>query len=79
MENRRRAALLGPEDLSCGLPRQRPHQCPKRIVASRVNRFGRISSNDRRIASTSPSAFASSFGHDTPAHIERRFVVRGRS
>jgi hypothetical protein len=22
---------------------------------------------------------ASSFGHDTPAHVERRFVVRGRS
>jgi hypothetical protein len=64
--SRRGAAQLGFEDLTCSLLRQHSHKCPERIVASRVNRFGRTSSNDWRITSTSPSAFASSFGHDTP-------------
>jgi hypothetical protein len=48
MDNRCLAAQLGLEDLACRLPRQHPHKCPERIVASRVNRFGRTSSNDWR-------------------------------
>ena len=33
--------------------------------------------NHSRKTSSSLSSFASSFGHDTPAHVERRFVIRG--
>jgi hypothetical protein len=33
--------------------------------------------NDWRKMSSSVASFASSFGHDTPAHVERRFGIRG--
>jgi hypothetical protein len=72
VHNRRLAAELRLEHFARRLPRQHPHKCPERIAASRINRFGRSSSNDWRITSGSPSVLASSFGHDTPAHVDRR-------
>ena len=44
---------------------------------ARINRRRRNVTNDSRKTSSSLASFASSFGHDTPAHVERRFAIRG--
>ena len=49
----------------------------KCVIASRLGGLGRQVTNHSRKTSSSLSSFASSFGHDTPAHVERRFVIRG--
>jgi len=75
MDSRRGAAQLGLEDLACRLPREHPDERTERVVNSRINCRRRIATRVRRNSSSSPALSASSFGHDTPAHVERRFVV----
>ena len=77
MDSRRDAAQLGLEDLPCRLPREHSHNSANRVVASRVDRRRRNAATRSRKTSSSLASFASSFGHDTPAHVERRFVVLG--
>jgi hypothetical protein len=79
MDRRRRAAQLGLEDLACSLPREHPHQPAERVVSSGISRRRRVATWLRRNSSSSLALSASSFGHDTPANVERRSVVRGRS
>jgi hypothetical protein len=77
MDRRRRAAQLGLEELACCLPREHPHERAERVVGSGINCRRRIATRVRRNSSSSPALSASSFGHDTPAHVERRFVIAG--
>jgi hypothetical protein len=77
VENFRLAARLGFEQLASRLPREHSYERAKRIVALRVIRPVRDATNQRRNTSRSLSTSASSFGHDTPAHVERRFAARG--
>jgi len=79
MDTRRHPAQLGLEDLTCRLPREHPHERAERVVSSGINDRRRVATRVWRNSSSSSALSASSFGHDTPAHIERRFVVRGRS
>ena len=79
VDSRRRAAQLGLEDFACRLPREHPHERAERVVGSGINCRRRIARRVRRNSSSSPALSASSFGHDTPANVERRSVVRGRS
>jgi hypothetical protein len=77
MENFCLAVRLGFEQLTSRLPREHSHERPKCIINSRLTRLGRDVTNDLWNTSSSLSSFASSFGHDTPAHVERRFAIRG--
>ena len=77
MENFRLAARLGFEQLASRLPREHSYERAKCVINSRLNRLGRNVTNQSRKTSSSLSWFASSFGHDTPAHVERRFAIRG--
>jgi len=77
MDSRRRAAQLGLEELACCLPREHPHERANCVITSCVDRRRRKAASRSRKTSSSLASFASSFGHDTPAHVERRFVIRG--
>jgi hypothetical protein len=77
VENFRLAARLAFEQLTSRLPREYSHERPKCVINSRLTRLGRNVTNDLWNTSSSLSSFASSFGHDTPAHVERRFAIRG--
>ena len=77
MENVCLAARLGFEQLASRLPREDSYQRAKRVVATRINQRRRDATNDCRNTSSALSSFPSSFGHDTPAHAERRFAVLG--
>jgi hypothetical protein len=77
VENRCPAAQLGLEDLARCLPRQHPREDAKGVVGSGINRCTRVAMALRRYSSSSPALSASSFGHDTPAHVGRRFAIRG--
>jgi hypothetical protein len=73
VENFRSATQLGFEQLASRPPREYAHECAECVVTSRLDRRRRKMTNRSRRTSSSRSSFASSFGHDTPAHIERRF------
>jgi hypothetical protein len=77
MDDRCVASKLGLERFARRLSRQNSYERANRIVAWRVNRRARSATNGWRNTSSSPSSFASSFGHDTPAHVERRFAICG--
>jgi len=79
VENFRLATRLGFEQLASRLPREHAHKRAKCVIAWRVDRGRRELTIHTRRTSSSLASFAFSFGHDTPAHVERRFVVRGRS
>jgi hypothetical protein len=81
MDDRCVASKLGLERFARRLSRQNSYERANRIVAWRVNRRARSATNGWRNTSSSPSSFLSPFGHDTPAHVERRsrfaaFVMR---
>jgi hypothetical protein len=71
--------LKSGEDFARRLPREHSNERAKRIVIPEVRRRLRVARSGRRKASSASASSVSSFGHDTPAHVERRFVVRGRS
>jgi hypothetical protein len=77
VENFCLAARLGFEQLAGGLPREHSYECTERLIAPRVHRLRRDVMNDSRKTSSPFASFASSFGHDTPAHLQRRFAIRG--
>jgi hypothetical protein len=79
MDDRCVASKLRLERFARRLPRQNSYERAKRIVACRINRDGYSATNDWRNSSSSLASFASSFGHDTPAHVERRFAILRRS
>ena len=79
MDSRRRSAALGLEDFARSLPREHADERAERFVSSDINCRRQIATRVRRNSSSSLALPASWFGHDTPAHVERRFVVRGRS
>jgi hypothetical protein len=71
------ASKLRLEHFTRRLPRQNSYERAKRLVAWCINRRARSATNDLRNTSSALASFASSFGHDTPAHVERRFAIRG--
>ena len=77
VENFLLAARLAFEELTSRLPREHSYERAKCVIASRLGGLGRQVTNHSRKTSSSLSSFASSFGHDTPANVERRFVIRG--
>jgi hypothetical protein len=77
MDDRCVASKLRLERFARRLSRQNSYERANRIVAWRINRRARSATNDWRNTSSSLASFASSFGHDTPAHVERRFAIRG--
>jgi len=77
MDDRCVASKLRLERFARRLPRQNSYERAKHIVACRINRHGCSATNDWRNTSSSLASFASSFGHDTPAHVERRLAIRG--
>ena len=77
MDDRCVASKLRLERFARRLPRQNSYERAKHIVAFRINRHGCSATNDWRNTSSSLASFASSFGHDTPAHVERRLAIRG--
>jgi len=77
VENFRLATRLGFEQLASRLPGEHAHKRAKCVIAWRVDRRrGKLKTDSRRTAS-SLASFAFSFGHDTPAHVQRRFAIRG--
>jgi hypothetical protein len=77
VENFCLAARLGFEQLASGLPRENPNVRAKGVITSRTDRICPNVMDDSRKTSSSLASFASSFGHDTPAHLRRRFAIRG--
>jgi hypothetical protein len=77
VEDFRSPAQLGFEQLASRLPREHSHNSANRVVASRVDRRRRNAATRSRKTSSSLASFAPSFGHDTPAHVQRRFAIRG--
>jgi hypothetical protein len=77
VDNRRLAAQLGLEDLACRLPREHAYERAKCGISSAINGRRRTATRVRRNSSSSPALSASSFGHDTPAHVERRSWFAG--
>jgi hypothetical protein len=71
------ASKLRLERFARRLSRENSYDCAKRLVAWCINRCGRSATNDWRKTSSSLASFASSFGHDTPARVDRRFAIRG--
>jgi hypothetical protein len=77
MDDRCVASKLRLERFARRLPREHSHERPKCVINSRLTRLGRNVTSDLWNTSSSLASFASSFGHDTPAHVERRFEIRG--
>ena len=77
MQNFCLAARLGFEQLASGLPREDSYEDTECIITARLRRLRRGVTNDPRKTSSSLPSFASSFGHDTPAHLQRRFAIPG--
>jgi len=77
VENFRLATRLGFEQLASRLPGEHAHERAKCVIAWRVDRRRRKLTIDSRRTSSSLASFAFSFGHDTPAHVQRRFAIRG--
>ena len=77
MQNLRLATRLGFEQLPSRLPGEHAHERAKCVIAWRVDRRRRKLTIDSRRTSSSLASSAFSFGHDTPAHVQRRFAIRG--
>jgi hypothetical protein len=77
VENFRLATRLGFEQLASRLPGEHAHKHAKCLIAWSVDRRRRKLTIDSRRTSSSLASFAFSFGHGTPAHVERRFAIRG--
>src|SRR3954470_10823144 len=77
VENFCLAACLGFEQLASGLPREDAYERTECVITARLDRLRHDVTNDPRKTSSSLPSFASSFGHDTPAHLQRRFAIRG--
>ena len=78
VENFCLAARLGFEQLPSGLPREDSHERTERVITACLHQLRRRDvTDDPRKPSSSLASFASSFGHDTPAHLQRRFAIRG--
>jgi hypothetical protein len=60
------------EHFACGLTREDAHEGTQVIVRTRVDLVVRVRPNALRIPSPPRPSCSSSFGHDTPAHVERR-------
>ena len=76
VENFCLAARFGFEQLASGLPREDSYERTECVIAARLGRL-RCKVTHTRKTSSSLASFASSFGHDTPAHLQRRFAIRG--
>src|SRR3954470_12797804 len=76
VENFCLAARLGFEQLASGLAREDAYERTECLIAARLGRL-RCKVTHTRKTSSSLASFASSFGHDTPAHLQRRFAIRG--
>src|SRR5882672_641735 len=71
------AARLGFEQLASGLPSEDSYERSECVITARLGRLRcKVTHNTRKTLSPLAS-FASSFGHDTPAHLQRRFAIRG--
>src|SRR3954471_6966826 len=69
---------LGFEQLASRLPREDSYEHAECVITARLHQLRRRDvTNDPRKPSSSLASFASSFGHDTPAHVQRRFAIRG--
>jgi hypothetical protein len=77
VENFCLAARFGFEQLASGLPREDSNERTECVITACLYRLRRDVTNDPRKTSSSFASFASSFGHDTPAHLQRRFAIRG--
>jgi hypothetical protein len=77
VENFRLAARLAFEELTGRLPREHSYEGAKCVIGRGLNWLSRHVATDSRKTSSSLSSFASSFGHDTPVHLQRRFAIRG--
>src|SRR6266436_397024 len=64
------------EQLASGLSREDSYERTECVIAARLGRL-RCKVTHTRKTSSSLASFASSFGHDTPAHLQRRFAIRG--
>jgi hypothetical protein len=77
VENFRLATRLGFEQFASRLPGEHAHKHAKCVIAWRVDRRRCKLTIDSRRTSSSLASFAFSCGHDTPAHVQRRFAFRG--
>jgi hypothetical protein len=64
------------EQLPRSLTGQRSDESAQMLVTLRVDLVGRVRANVRPMLSPPLAPMSSSFGHDTPAHVERRCRFR---
>jgi hypothetical protein len=64
------------EQLARSLTGKRSDEGAQRLVTLRVDLVVRVRANVRPMLSPSLAPMPSSFGHDTPAHVERRCRFR---
>ena len=67
------------EQLARSLTGKRSDKSAQRLVTLRVDLVVRVRANVRPMLSPPLAPMPSSFGHDTPAHVERRCRFRARS
>jgi hypothetical protein len=60
------------EYFTCSLTRKYAHESAEMILHERLDRVIRVRANALHLPSLLGSSCSSSFGHDTPAHVERR-------
>jgi hypothetical protein len=70
------ARLLRLEQLARGLTGKRSNEGAQRLVTLRVDLLVRVRACGRSMLSTPVAPMLASFGHDTPAHVERRCRFR---
>jgi hypothetical protein len=73
------AHALRLEQLARSLTGKRSGEGAQRLVTARVDLVVRVPANVRAMLSPPLAPISSSFGHDTPAHVERRCRFRARS
>ena len=76
MSLRRVTLLLRLEELAGRLARKYSDEGAQIVVTSRVDLAVRVRASVRPMFSPPLAPMPSSFGHDTPAHIERRYRFR---
>jgi hypothetical protein len=65
------------EQLARSLTGKRSDKSAQRLVTLRVDLVVRVRASVRPMLSPPLAPMSWSFGHDTPAHVERRFAIRG--